>query len=235
MMRATTTTMRRCGSSGPLCSSQCFVGWRRHRGQACGRTSCVLPYSTLPRLQGMGGASANANINMQLSARTLAMRASQVGAGVLGHLQECCMLMLCLPVRSGSCLTPRLLACWPIHPPPPQDKMAISRKRVWWMLSPLALWFGIMLLVWLLQYYWLASAEERVMGEARCRRQGWEGIRRALLACDQFATLHPPRALLGDAVRPAGCTADWPGEPPPMPAPAPHFRSPERLGAHLRV
>lgn len=58
--------------------------------------------------------------------------------------------------------------------------MAISRKRVWWMLSPMALWFGILLIVWLLQYYWLASAEERVMGEGRC--SCWAGSGCARLA-----------------------------------------------------
>lgn len=53
-------------------------------------------------------------------------------------------------------------------PSPLQDKLAISRKRMGWMLSPLVLWFAIVLIVYLLQYYWLASAEERVMGGCRC-------------------------------------------------------------------
>lgn len=38
----------------------------------------------------------------------------------------------------------------------------MSRRRLWWMMSPLALWLVVVAVCWILQYYWIASAEERV-------------------------------------------------------------------------
>lgn len=65
----------------------------------------------------------------------------------------------------------------------------MTRKRLWWMLSPLALWFGVVIILWLLQFYWLNSAEERVMGglyfamvcSFGCRVGGWAACARALV------------------------------------------------------
>ena len=117
----------------------------------------------------MGGGASNA-VNMQLSARTLALRAAQVrrrGGRQARHAW--CMAVTALLGRVAvellnpggaigeSCAT--RLPCLA-----PQDKLAMTRKRLWWMLSPLALWFGAVIILWLLQFYWLNSAEERVMG-----------------------------------------------------------------------
>lgn len=85
----------------------------------------------------------------------------------------------------------------------------MTRRRLWWMMSPLALWLAVIAIAWILQYYWIGSAEERVKvgagraGAAGAERAGAAGadvgshqvlccLKQPALACSCHPILHPP-------------------------------------------
>lgn len=138
-----------------------------------------------------GGAAAN-SVSMQLSARTLAARAAQVCVGgscheralvslqVLGNA----LLILCCTVLAGtSCLlllhiTTQDHIATPVSPTSNfpchrllsfsfQDKIAMTRRRLWAMVMPLAFWLVVVIILWLMQHFWISGASERVLVRGR--------------------------------------------------------------------
>jgi hypothetical protein len=47
---------------------------------------------------------------------------------------------------------------------PVQSRLAISRRSIVWLMLPFLLWLGVTCALWGMQYYWVSSATERVMG-----------------------------------------------------------------------
>lgn len=69
--------------------------------------------------------------------------------------------------------------------PSPQDKIAMTRRRLVGMMCPLGFWLAVVAVAFLLQYYWTSSAAERVYVR--------DGARRAVVAVvssEQTASLH---------------------------------------------
>lgn len=128
---------------------------------------CILTHPfRLLLVQGQAAGAAGA-VSMQLSARTLALRAAQ-------------------------------------------DRIAMTRRRLWAMMSPLAVWLALVALVWLLQYYWISSAEERVLGEqvAVVRARWQAGGCTDVTSCRQSMPANhpcPPDSLTVAADRPPFC------------------------------
>ena len=67
----------------------------------------------------------------------------------------------------------------PPPPPPPQDRIAISRRSFFLLLLPFALLLGVVCMLWGLQFYWVSTATERVLGLDASERWvagvGWGG------------------------------------------------------------
>lgn len=80
----------------------------------------------------------------------------------------------------------------------------MTRRRLWGMMAPLAVWLAVVVALWLLQHWWIGSAEERVKArQAAAAAAALDGCTRRALRASMLACMPPPSKLPSAPRRPS--------------------------------